>query len=166
MAWETLDLEIPHRVDLIARDVNRLIEPVLDELGFELVDTEYLSEHGKWVLRIYADGEGGITVDDCAKISKEISALIEARDIFQHEYVLEVSSPGLNRPLKRERDFQKVVGKKIKVKMLHPVKDQKNFTGYLKAYKNGVLYIEIKDKQVPLPLQEVKKANLVYEFEN
>ena len=165
MAW-ALDLEIPHRVDLIARDVNRLIEPVLDELGFELVDTEYLSEHGKWVLRIYADGEGGITVDDCAKISKEISALIEARDIFQHEYVLEVSSPGLNRTLKRERDFQKVVGKKIKVKMLHPVKDQKNFTGYLKAYKNGVLYIEIKDKQVPLPLQEVKKANLVYEFEN
>jgi ribosome maturation factor RimP len=165
-ACETLDPEMPHAIDVITRDVNRLIEPVLDEMGFELVDTEYLSEHGKWVLRIYADGEGGITVDDCAKISKEISALIEASDIFQHEYVLEVSSPGLNRPLKRERDFQQVVGKKIKVKMLNPVQDQKNFTGYLKAYKNGVLYIEMKDKQVPLPRQEVKKANLVYEFEN
>lgn len=161
-----LDLEMPHRVDLIIRDVNRLIEPVLDEMGFELVDTEYLSEHGKWVLRVYADEEGGITVDNCAKISKEISALIETSDIFQDEYVLEVSSPGLNRPLKRERDFQRVVGKKIKVKMYNPVKDQKNFTGYLKAYKNGVLYIEMKDKQVSLPRQEVKKANLVYEFEN
>jgi ribosome maturation factor RimP len=135
-------------------------------MGFELVDAEYLSEHGKWVLRIYADGKGGITVDECAKISKGISALIEASDIFQHEYVLEVSSPGLNRPLKRERDFQQGVGKKIKVKMLNPVENQKNFTGYLKAYKNGVLYIEMKDKQVPLPRQEVKKANLVYEFEN
>lgn len=157
---------MPHPVDLVSKDVNRLIEPVLDEMGFELVDTEYLSEHGKWVLRIYADGEGGITVGDCARISKEISALIEAKDVLQHEYVLEVSSPGLNRPLKRERDFQRAVGKKIKVKMLNPVKDRKNFTGYLKAYKNGILYIEMTNELVPLPWQDVKKANLVYEFEN
>ncbi len=155
-----------HPVDLIIRDVNRLIESVLDEMGFELVDTEYLSEHGKWVLRIYADGEGGITVGDCARISREISTLIEAKDIFQHEYVLEVSSPGLNRPLKRERDFQRAVGKKVNIKMLNPVKDQKNFTGYLKAYKNGILYIEMMDKLVHLPWQDVKKANLIYEFEN
>jgi ribosome maturation factor RimP len=85
---------------------------------------------------------------------------------LQHEYVLEVSSPGLNRPLKRERDFQRAVGKKIKVKMLNPVKDQKNFTGVLKAYKNGILYIEMTNERVPLPWQDVKKANLVYEFEN
>ena len=157
---------MPHPVDLVTRDVNRLIEPVLDEMGFELVDTEYLSENGKWVLRIYADGEGGITVGDCGRISKEISALIEAKDILQHEYVLEVSSPGLNRPLKNERDFQRAVGKKIKVKMLNPVKDRENFTGYLKAYKNGILYIDITNKVVPLPWQDVKKAKLVYEFEN
>ncbi len=157
---------MPHPVDLVTRDVNRLIEPVLEEMGFELVDTEYLSEQGKWVLRIYADGEGGITVGDCARISKEISALIEAKDVLQHEYILEVSSPGLNRPLKKERDFQGAVGKKIKVKMHNPVKDQKNFTGYLKAYKNGLLYIEMTDKLVHLPWQDVKKVNLVYEFEN
>ena len=157
---------MPHPVDWVTRDVNRLIEPVLDEMGFELVDTEYLSEHGKWVLRIYADAEGGITVGDCARISKEISDLIEAKDVLQHEYVLEVSSPGLNRPLKRERDFQRAVGKKIKVKMLNPVNDRKNFTGVLKAYKNGILYIEITNKLVLLPGQDVKKANLVYEFEN
>jgi ribosome maturation factor RimP len=157
---------MPHPVDLVTRDVNCLIEPVLSEMGFELVDTEYLSEHGKWVLRIYADGEGGITVGDCARISKEISTLIEAKDILQHEYVLEVSSPGLNRPLKRERDFQRAVGKKIKVKMLNPVKDRENFMGYLKAYKNGILYIEMTNGLVLLPWQDVKKANLVYEFEN
>jgi ribosome maturation factor RimP len=157
---------MPRPVDWVTTDVNRLIEPVLEGMGFELVDTEYLSEHGKWVLRIYADGEGGITVDDCAKISKEISILIEAKDIFQHEYVLEVSSPGLNRPLKRNRDFERAVGKKIKVRMINPVKDQKNFTGVLKTYKNGILYIEMTNKLIPLPWQDVKKANLVYEFEN
>ena len=152
---------------MVIRDVNRLIEPVLDEMGFELVDTEYLSEHGRWVLRIYADGEGGITLDDCARVSREIGDLIEVKDIFQHEYVLEVSSPGLNRPLKKEKDFQRAVGKKIKVKMVDPVKDRKNFTGYLKAYQEwNTCILRWTNDLVPLPWQDVKKANLVYEFEN
>ena len=151
---------------MVIRDVNRIIEPVLDEMGFELVDIEYLSEHGRWVLRIYVDGEDGITLDDCARVSNEIGDLIDVNDIFEHEYVLEVSSPGLNRPLKKEKDFQRAVGKKIKVKMLNPVKDRKNFTGVLKAYKHGILYIEMTNKLVLLPWQDVKKASLVYEFEN
>ena len=152
--------------DLVVRDVNRLIEPILNEMGFELVDIEYLSEHGRWVLRIYVDSEDGITLDDCARVSNEIGDLIDVNDIFEHEYVLEVSSPGLNRPLKKEKDFLKAVGKKVKVKMINPVKERRNFTGYLKAFQDGMLYIEVRNELISLPLRDVKKANLVYEFED
>ena len=153
-----------HPVELAIMDVNRLIEPILDEMGFELVDTEYLSEHGKWVLRIYVDRQGGVTLDDCVHVSREIGDLIDVKDIVPTQYVLEVSSPGLNRPLKKEKDFLKAIGKKVKVKMDHPVLDRRNFTGYLKAFQDGMLYVEISNKVVSLPLQNVKKANLVYEF--
>ena len=153
-------------VDLVVRDVNRLIEPILNEMGFELVDIEYLSEHGRWVLRIYVDSEDGITLDDCARVSNEIGDLIDVNDIFEHEYVLEVSSPGLNRPLKKEKDFLKAIGKKIKVQMINPVKERRNFTGYLKAFQDGMLYIEVRNELISLPLRDVKKANLVYDFED
>jgi ribosome maturation factor RimP len=152
--------------DLVIREVNRIIEPVLGKMGFELVDIEYLSEHGRWVLRIYVDGDDGITLDDCARVSNEIGDLIDVNDILEHEYVLEVSSPGLNRPLKKEKDFLKAVGKKVKVKMIKPVKEKRNFVGYLKAFRNGILYVEVRNKLISLPVQDVKKANLVYEFEN
>jgi ribosome maturation factor RimP len=153
-----------HPVDLAIIEVNRLIEPVLDEMGFELVDTEYLSEHGKWILRIYVDRQGGVTLDDCVHVSREIGDLIDVKDIFRNQYVLEVSSPGLNRPLKKEKDFLKAIGKKVKVKMDNPVLERRNFTGYLKAFQDGMLYVEISNKLVSLPLQNVEKANLVFEF--
>jgi ribosome maturation factor RimP len=88
------------------------------------------------------------------------------KDILQHEYVLEVSSPGLNRPLKKEKDFIKSIGNKIKIKMVEPVRGRRNFTGYLRDYKEGMLYIDVKNDLVPLPWAEVEKANLVYEFKN
>ncbi len=81
--------------------VESLIGPILDEMDYELVDIEYLSERGKWVLRIYVDKEGGLTLDDCARVSSEIGDLIDVKDIFQHKYVLEVSSPGLEKSLKK-----------------------------------------------------------------
>lgn len=155
---------MPHPVDLVIKDVNRLIAPVLDEGGFELVDTEYLSEHGRWVLRIYVDRQGGITLDDCVRMSREISDLIDVKDIFQNEYVLEVSSPGLNRPLKKEQDFIKAIGKKVKVKMGSPVLKRRNFTGYLKDFQDGMLYVEVTNELFSLPLQDIEKANLVFEF--
>jgi ribosome maturation factor RimP len=152
--------------ELIIREVTQLIEPVLEEMDVELVDIEYLSEHGRWVLRIYADQEGGITLDVCARVSREIGDLIDVKDILQHEYVLEVSSPGLNRPLKKEKDFLRSIGNKIKIKMVEPVRGRRNFTGYLRDYKEGMLYIDVKNDLVPLPWAEVEKANLVYEFKN
>ena len=152
--------------DSITVKVAGLIEPVMEEMGFELVDIEYLMERGRWVLRVYADKEGGIMLDDCAQVSREIGDLMDGKDQLEHPYVLEVSSPGLDRPLKKEKDFLRAIGKKVKVRTAAPVEGQQNFTGYLRHFQDGTLELELEDKRVFLPRQEVQKANLVFEFEN
>jgi ribosome maturation factor RimP len=157
---------MPNPVESVKAEVNRLIEPIIAEMGFELVQVEYLSEQGRWVLRVYVDADGGITLDDCARVSREIGHVIDVKDFIPHEYVLEVSSPGLNRPLVREKDFQRAVGKKVRLQMAKAVDRQRNFTGYLKAYEDATLHLQLRDKLVLLPKRDVKKANLVYEFEN
>jgi ribosome maturation factor RimP len=152
------------RVLSITEQVADLVEPVLEDMDFELVDVEYLSRHGKWVLRLYIDKEGGVTLDDCARVSREIGDLIDVKDIIIHEYALEVSSPGLDRPLKKEKDFEHAIGKKIKVKTVAPVKGRRNYTGYLRNFQKGILYMELENGLVHLPWKEVEKASLVYEF--
>ena len=153
-------------IDLIIRKITKLIEPILDEMDFDLVDVEYLAGRGKWILRIYIDKKGGITLDDCALVSREIGDLIDVKDIFQHKYDLEISSPGINRRLRREKHFLQAVGNKIKVKMLIPVNRRRNFTGYLRYVQDRTLYLEIGNGLIRLPLENIEKANLVYEFEN
>ena len=151
--------------DLVIGEVTRLIEPIFDEMDYELVDVEYLSERGRWVLRIYMDRVGGINLDDCARLSREIGDLIDIKDIVQHAYVLEVSSPGLNRPLKKEKDFLRALDKKVKIKMALPIQGRRNFTGYLRDFRDGKLFLELNDNLVPLLRRNVEKANLVYEYE-
>jgi len=146
------------------QSVTELIEPVLEAMDVELVDVEYRFEQGRWVLRIYADMQGGISVDDCARVSREIEDLIEVHDIFQQEYVLEVSSPGLNRPLKKEKDFVRVKGEKIKVRMRTALKGRRNFTGYLTDVRDGIAYVDVTEGRVALPLDGMEKAHLVYAF--
>ena len=90
----------------VANKVASLLEPILQEMGFELVDVLYLSKQGRWVLRLYIDKEGGVSIDDCADVSRELGDLIDIQDIINHDYIFEVSSPGVNRPLKNERDFR------------------------------------------------------------
>ena len=149
---------------MIADQIISLAEPILDEMGFELVDAEYLSEHGRWVLRLYIDKTDGITVDDCARVSREVEGIIDIKDIINNEYVLEVSSPGLNRPLKKEKDFIRVIGKKIRVRMRNPVDGRKNYSGRLKKYKDRDIYLEVDGELMALSRQDIEKANLVYEF--
>ncbi len=150
----------------ITEQIAELVEPVLYESGYELVDVEYLSERGNWVLRLYVDKEGGITIEDCASLSREIGPLIDVKDLIRHKYVLEVSSPGLNRPLKKEADFVRVMGKKIKVKMTAPVNGRRNFSGYLKDIREHRLYMEVEGGLIALSMQEIDKASLIYEFQN
>ena len=157
---------MPSKALSITKQITDLADPVLDEIGFELVDVEYLAKHGRWVLRIYIDKDGGVTIDDCARVSGELGDLIDIKEIIENEYVLEVSSPGVNRPLKKEKDFIRAVGKKIKVRMVAPVNGRQNFSGYLKDFKDSNLYLEEESGLITLPCQEIDKANLVYEFRN
>ena len=150
--------------DTVAKQVEDLVEPILDEMGFELVDVQYLPKYGRWVLRLYIDTEGGVTIDDCARVSREIGDLIDVKDVIMHEYILEVSSPGLNRPLKKDTDFMWAKGKRVKVRMAKPVNGRRNFTGYLKSFEDDTLYVEAEGAVMALPRVEVEKANLVYEF--
>ena len=151
-------------VDFDIRKVTESVTPVLDEMGFELVDIEYLSQYGRWVLRIYADKEGGITLDECARVSREVGDLMDVKELFPYEYVLEVSSPGLNRPLKKEKDFERAIGKNVKIKMVAPINGRRRFTGYLKKVVQGTVYLEIDNDLFALSWKDIEKANLVYDF--
>jgi ribosome maturation factor RimP len=149
----------------ITGEITGLAEPILETMGFELVDVEYLCERGRWVLRLYIDKEKGVTLDDCARVSRELGDLMDARDLISHSYVLEVSSPGLNRPLRKERHFLRVVGKKIKVRACAPVNGRRNFTGTLIDFREDTLFIDSNGERVALHRAEIEKANLVYEYE-
>ncbi len=152
------------RNQTITEEVSLLVGPVLEASGFELVDVEYTSKYGKRILRLYVDKTGGVTLEDCAQASREVGDLIDVKNIIEHGYVLEVSSPGLNRPLKKEKDLLRALGKKIKVQMAAPVEGRRNFTGKLKSFEGGVLGLEIESGLVALRWSDVGKANLVYDF--
>lgn len=141
------------------------MEPALEGMGYELVEVEYLCERGRWVLRLYIDQEKGITVDDCAAVSREMGDVLDSRDLIPHGYVLEVSSPGLNRPLRKEKDFEKRIGRKIRVRMAAPVEGRRNFVGTLTGFRDGTLSLDVDRQSFSLPVSEVEKAHLIYEFE-
>jgi len=150
---------------LFIAEMRDLAEPILESMGFELVDVEYLCERGRWVVRLYMDKEKGVTLDDCSRVSRELGDVMDARNMISHPYVLEVSSPGLNRPLRKEKDFQRVIGKKIKLRTQSPLQGRRNFTGTLIEVREGTLCMESNGHRVDVPWGEVEKANLVYEFE-
>lgn len=149
----------------IVNKVSQLVEPVVHEFGMEIVDVEFRPERGRWILRVFIDKEGGITVDDCASVSRELGDLIEAEDIIDYPYVLEISSPGLNRPLRKESDFIRSIGKMVKLKMSRPINRRRNFTGRLADVREGVIILLVDENNlVELPLKEIDKARLKYEF--
>jgi len=149
-----------------AAKVASLVEPILQEMGFELIDVEFLHSQGRWILRLTVDREGGITVDDCAKVSRELGDLLDVKDPIRQRYFFEVSSPGLDRPLKREKDLLRALGKKIKVRMKTPIQGRRNYFGLLTDFSDGTLYMEMEQGEAALPWAQVQKANLVYEFNN
>ncbi|MBR2592514.1 MAG: ribosome maturation factor RimP [Oscillospiraceae bacterium] len=108
--------------------------PVTDELGFETVDVEYVKEGSNYFLRAYIDKPGGITIDDCETVSRRLSDILDAEDFIPDAYVLEVSSPGLTRPLKKEKDFARSIGRDVDIRTFKPVDKEKDFTGELRAY--------------------------------
>ncbi len=151
----------------IINEVSPLVEGFLHESGMEMVDLEFRFESGRWTLRIFIDKEGGVTVDDCANVNKELGYLIEAKNIIDYHYVFEVSSPGLNRPLKKEKDFMRSIGKMIKLELARPVNKRSKFTGRLTNVREGMISLSVDDGGlVELPLREIDKARVKYELNN
>ncbi len=144
--------------------ITELTEPIISSEGLELIDVEYQKESRGWVLRFYVDTEGGVTINHCSRLSQEIGDILEVKDIIPHGYILEVSSPGLNRILKREKDFIGSIGKTIKVKTSQPIEQRKNFQGTLLDCKQGEVTLNIDNQDVAIPLSLISKAHSVYHF--
>ena len=122
-----------------------LLEPIVTELGFELVDVEYVKEGGTWYLRAYIDKPGGIAVDDCEAVSRRFSDILDEKDYIADSCVFEVSSPGLGRPLKKEKDFKRSLGEEVEIRTYRAIDRQKEFVGLLKAYDDSTVTITYED---------------------
>jgi len=140
--------------------VRAIIDPIVLNEGMELVEIEYRRESSGWVLRLILDKEGGVTLDDCTRVSREAGRSLDVEDVIQTPYTLEVSSPGLTRPLKTEKDFMKYRGRLIKLKTVDPIQDRRQFKGRLLAVSENGVEIEVDGGIFHILLSNVAKANL------
>ena len=142
-----------------------ILLPILEKNGFELWDVEYVKEGGTWYLRAYIDKPGGIMVDDCEVVSRELSDLLDKKDFIDEAYILEVSSPGLGRALKKERDFEKSLGKEVEVRTYRMIDKQKEFRGILKGYDQDTVTIETDNAQMQtFEKREIALIQLAFDF--
>jgi len=118
----------------VEKQTEALLEPILTEFEFELVDVEYVKEGSNWYLRVYVDKPGGITVDDCEVVSRRFSETLDEKDYIEGSYIFEVSSPGLSRPLKKEKDFKRNLDREIEVRTYKAIDGEKEFIGFLREY--------------------------------
>jgi ribosome maturation factor RimP len=155
---ERVSREIVDRVHAIA-------DPILFNEGIELVDIEYRRETKGWVLRLYMDKEGGVTLDDCTRVSQEVGRSLDVEDFIQTPYNLEVSSPGLTRPLKTEKDFMKYRDHLIQVKTFDPVANRRRFKGRLLGISGNQIGIQSDEGVFQIPFSNVAKANLEIDWD-
>ena len=128
------------------QQTEELLLPIIDSHGFELVDVEYVKEAGTWYLRAYIDKPGGITVDDCEVVSRAFSDILDEKDYIEDTYIFEVSSPGLGRPLKKEKDFARSIGEEVEIRTYRAIDRQKEFIGILVEYDKDTVTIEYEDE--------------------
>jgi ribosome maturation factor RimP len=133
-------------------------------MGFDLIEIEHFPNPKHGVLRLYIDKEGGVNVDDCSTVSRQISALIDVEDPVSGQYNLEISSPGVDRPLRRLVDFQRFTGSLVKLKTVMPLEGQRNFKGRLLEASEETLVIETDDEEISLPMSTIDKARIVPEY--
>lgn len=146
----------------------QLVIPILESKGIELVDIEFKKEGASWFLRVFIDKEGGVDIEDCGVVSEELSLKLDETDPIPQAYFLEVSSPGAERPLKKEKDLVSAVGKSVYIKTYEPLEGRKEFEGTLKAFDGDQLTIEMKIKtrvkEVNIPYTKVASARLAVVF--
>jgi ribosome maturation factor RimP len=155
---ETMPKEIVDRVSAIA-------DPILSNEGMGLVELEYRRESKGWVLRLYIDKEGGVTLDDCTRISQEVGRSLDVENFISTPYTLEVSSPGLARPLKKEKDFMKYRNHMIKVKTIDPIENRRQFKGKLLGITENRIEIAMDGGVFQILLSNVAKANLEIDWD-
>ncbi|MDE2181104.1 MAG: ribosome maturation factor RimP [candidate division NC10 bacterium] len=145
----------------VVERVKSIALPLFTELDLELVDVEFRREAGGWVLRLYLDKRGGVTLGDCQRVSEELSDLLDVENFIGYPYTLEVSSPGLNRPLRRESDFLRFVGQRARVSTVQAIAGQRRFLGVLRGYEDGQVSLEREDgTTVLIPYALISKARL------
>lgn len=148
----------------ITESISQIIEPVIQEESLELVDVEYKKIGKAWTLRVYIDKDQGITVEDCQKISRQIEDMIEIDELIVNPFVMEVSSPGLDRPLKKEKDFLRYRDKPVGIKTFSPIENRRNFQGIIQDCKDQILYLNEEGVSIKIPLDKIAKAKLIIEF--
>lgn len=144
--------------------IEELIAPTVLESGMELVDVEFVKEGGSWYLRIFIDKPGGIGIEDCGYISHKIDSLLDEKDPIPQSYVLEVSSPGIERPLKKLTDFSRFAGSMAVVTTFAPFDGKKNITGRIAAVRDDNIIIDSEGKELAIPFRQVASARLKAEF--
>lgn len=140
--------------------IEEYADPVLGDLGLELVEVQFRREGHGWVLRIYIDKEQGVNLDDCAQASREISTWLDVEEVIEQSFHLEVSSPGLERPLKKPADFERFAGRKARIKLREPREDRFVFTGILESIQDNEVTLIVDDKPVRIALGEIARARL------
>lgn len=145
--------------------VSKAVGPVIDELSLELVEVQFRPESGGWVLRLTIDSAAGITLEDCTAVSRAVSDLLDVEDMVGHAYRLEVSSPGLDRPLRTLRDYQRCLGRKAKLTTRKPLDGYGSVViGAIEAAEDDIVTLVVEGEKVIVPLALVAKAKLVVEF--
>ena len=144
-----------------------LIEPAVESEGLELVELECLRMKTRWLVRIFIDREGGATLDDCTAVSHQVGDLLNVHDLPPGPYTLEVSTPGLDRPLTRDKDFEKYLGAKVRIRTREPIEGSRNFLGTYVEYTTGggrrIVTVDVDGRIVPIDRENIQKANLEYE---
>lgn len=142
-----------------------LLLPIVEEKGYELVDVEYVKEGSNWYLRAYVDKEGGITINDLEAVSRKLSDLLDEEDFISDAYILEVSSPGLGRPLKKDKDFDRSIGEKIEIHLYRSIDGNKQYVGLLKSYNKETITIETEDgDEINVDRTNVSLVRLTIDF--
>ena len=142
-----------------------LVDPLLADLGLELVDVVLVTEHGRTILRFLIDKPNGVTIDDCTDASREISTLLDVEDPIPQRYNLEVSSPGLDRPLVREKDFTRYIGKKAKIKTREPIEGRRNFKATIDSVSGGRVYVtDFDGRRFTIDIAGIERARLEIEI--
>jgi ribosome maturation factor RimP len=142
-----------------------LLMPIVEKNQLELVDVEFVKEAGSWFLRIYLDKEGGITIDDCEVVSRAMSDILDKEDFIEESYILEVSSPGLDRPLKKEKDFMRSIGKDVEIRLFQAVDGCKEYTGTLLSYDKDTVTISAGEQERCFERKNLALIRLAFDFD-